>query len=136
MDSHETWAPEVGGGRKRRRCPLPLKIHENKRFAIYSSLVGFFLPCEGLSSTIFFFYLWRLFSPCWGIFATFFTLWEAFLAMWGLFFFFFLYRGPFSYVGGLFWLAPHPTKISESTNGPCHDINLNVKFVENVSTSA
>ena len=57
--------------------------------------------------------------------------------------------GPFCYfvllIGGLFsmWGAflglpppPHTTKISASTHGPCHDINLNVKFVENVFARA
>ena len=31
----------------------PLKNHENKRFATYSSLWGAFSPCEGLSATFF-----------------------------------------------------------------------------------
>ena len=89
----------------------PLKNYENKGFAIYSSLWGAFSPCEGLSATFF--------RHVGAFFATFFTLWEAFLRC-----------------GGLFWLAPHPTKISASTHEPCHDINLKVKFVENVSTFA
>ena len=40
--------------------------------------------------------------------------------------------------GAFLGLPPptHPTKISASTHGPCHDINLNVKFVENVFASA
>ena len=31
----------------------PLKNHENKRFATYSSLWGAFSPCEGLSAPFF-----------------------------------------------------------------------------------
>ena len=66
MDSHETWAPAVGGGGKRRRCPPPLKNQENKGFATYSSLWGALSPCEGISAT--FFHLWRLFFDMWGLF--------------------------------------------------------------------
>ena len=76
MDSHETWAAAVGGGGKHRRCP-PLKNHENKGFATYSSLWGAF-------SLLFFTYRGS-FSTCGGFFDTLFTLWEAFLRCGGLF---------------------------------------------------
>ena len=135
MNSYGIWAPAVGGGGKRRRCPPPLKNHENKIFATYSSLWGAFSPCEGLSAT--FLLMDALFRHAGAFIATFFTLWKTFFAMWGLFcYFFLLIGGLFSYVGTFLACPPHPTKISASTHGPCHDINLNVKFVENVFASA
>ena len=69
MDSHETWAAAVGGGGKHRRC-TPLKNHENKGFATYSSLWGAF--------SLLFFTYGGSFSTCGGFFDTLFTLWEAF----------------------------------------------------------
>ena len=51
MDSHETWAPAVGGGGKRRRCPPPLKIMKIKDLQLIHPYMDFFSPCEGLSAT-------------------------------------------------------------------------------------
>ena len=73
----------VGEGGKRRRCP-PLKNHENKGFATYSSLWGAFSPCEGLSAT--FFTYGGSFSPCGVFFCYFFHLMGSLFAMWGPFF--------------------------------------------------
>ena len=64
MDSHETWAPALGGGGNRRRSPL--KKYKNKRFATYSSLWGAFSLCEGISAT--FFTYGNPFSSCGGLF--------------------------------------------------------------------
>ena len=54
--------------------------------------------------------------------------------MWGHFRYFFLHIGSlFSHVGAFIGLALPTTKVSASTHGQCHEINLNVKFVENTS---
>ena len=116
MNNHETWAPAVGGGGKRRRCPPPGKIMKIKDLQLIHPYGGLF---RYVRAFLLLFHLWRLVFAMWGLFCYFFTLLGAFLRC-----------------GDFFWLAPHPTKISASTHGPCHDINLNFKFVENVSTSA
>ena len=80
MDSHETW----GGEEENVGAAPPLKNHENKIFAIYSSLWGAFSPCEGLFRYLGAFLLLfsgsarvnygRPFSRCGGLFAIFFSL--------------------------------------------------------------
>ena len=83
------------------------------------------------------FYLWRPFFRHVGFFFYFCHLMGSLFRDGGAFLLLLsLYRGTLFHVGGLFWLAPHPTIISVSTHGPCNDINLNVKFVENVFASA
>ena len=119
-------------GGKCRRCP-PMKNHENKRFATYSSLWGAFSSCEGLSAT---FLLMETHFRHVGAFLLLFSPY----GMWAFLLFCSPYKGFFSLWGAFLGLPlpppPHPTKFSASTHGPCHDINLNVKFVENVFASA
>ena len=122
MDSHETWASVVeGGGKSRRSPPPPAKNHENKLIHPYRG------PFRHVRAFL------LLFSPYGG----------PFFAIWGLLCYVFHhvgafllpfspYRRPFFSMWGVFFgLAPLTTKISASTNGKCHDIILNVKFVEN-----
>ena len=65
MDSHETWAPAVGGGGKRRRCPgacpgggglpPPLEIEKQKKKVIRANLklVHLYLATFLVVNTIF-----------------------------------------------------------------------------------
>ena len=81
------WGEEANVG-----AAPPLKNHENKGFATYSSLWGAFSPCECLSATFSFTYggsfrhvgdFLLLFSPMGGLFAMWgpFSVWEAFLGL-------------------------------------------------------
>ena len=42
MDSHETWAPAVGGGGKRRRCPGACPEGHQSKFEASSPIFGYF----------------------------------------------------------------------------------------------
>ena len=44
MDSHETWAPIVGGG-KRRCCSPPLKVKALQFIHPYATIVSFPIQC-------------------------------------------------------------------------------------------
>ena len=123
------WGEEANVG------AAPRKYYENKRFATYSSLWGAFLLCQGLSAT--FLHMETLFRHV-GAFLLLFSPYGRPFSRCGLFCYFVLLLGGFFFhVGGLFGLVPpHPTKIFASTHGPCHDINFNVKFVENIFASA
>ena len=108
MDSHETWAPAVGRGGKRRRCQPPRKIMKDLQlihpygvlFRHVRAFLLLFLLMEALFRDVGAFSLLYLpygrpFSRC-GTFCYFVLLIE------GLFF----------YAGYLFWFAPLPYKNS------------------------